>query len=262
MKKNNLFIIFISIMFVFISSGVEASDAPPEGKDLARDVHDYHMGENSLASMTMELVDKNGRSRMRSLITMTMDQDNVRSSLIRFLEPADIAGTGFLSLEQGDGDTQQFLYLPALDRTRRIVATQKGRSFVNSDFTYEDMERRPVEESDHELSGQEMIDGRECWILEIRPLPVAESQYSLLRSWIPKDSPVPVQTYFYDEGGAHIKTYKVHELERIQEIWTPVHVVMTDLVQDHETILITQEIEYNSPRVQPSIFTTRYLESW
>ncbi|WP_051617312.1 outer membrane lipoprotein-sorting protein [Desulfonatronovibrio hydrogenovorans] len=250
------------IIFGLVYFQAEARDSFPDGTDLASEVHDYYMGDNSIARMTMELVDRNDRSRMRQLITITMDDNNIRSSLIRFLEPADIAGTGFLSLEQGDGSTQQFLYLPALDRTRRIVSTQRGRSFVNSDFTYEDMERRPVDESEHIVTGEEIVDGRECWILEIRPLPAADSQYSLLKSWIPKEMAIPVKTLFFNQRGDHVKTYQVLSLEEVQGIWTPTHVLMHDLKQNHRTVLVTLEIEYNSSQIDPSFFSTRYLESW
>ncbi len=252
----------ISFIAFFFSGHVQASIDTPDGKDLAREIHDFYIGDNSMSMVHMELVDKSGRSRVRKMVNITMDKDDIRKNFIRFLEPADIAGTGFLSVEQEDGSTQQFLYLPALDRTRRIVSAQKGRSFVNTDFTYEDMERRPVEDSEYEILGSETIDGRECWILEIRPLPEADSQYLRLISWVPKDIALPVQTHFFNLDNEHVKTYRVHELEKIQDIWTPTHVEMMDKRQEHRTILITEEIEYNSPRVQSSIFTTRYLESW
>ena len=234
----------------------------PTGRELAQKVYDYDIGENSIARMSMEFKDAGGSSRMRKLVNMTMDEDDIRKTMIRFLEPADIAGTGFLSIEQEDGDTQQFLYLPALDRTRRIVSSQKGRSFVNSDFTYEDMQRRPVKDFEQEIVGQEKVQGRECWILQEAPLPGTESQYALIKSWIPKDFALPIQVHFFTSPNTHSKTYNVPELEKIQGIWTSMQMIMTSHEDEHQTILRTEEIEYNSSQVQESYFSTRYLESW
>jgi len=254
--------IIAGLALLFVHSDNAAGNTTPEGKHLAQQVYDYYIGDNSLARMSMELVDRNGRSRMRNLISMTMDENDVRNNFIRFLEPPDIAGTGFLSIEQKDGNTEQFLYLPALNRTRRIVSAQRGRSFVNTDFTYEDMERRPVEDAEYQTVGREVIDGRDCWILEVRPLPHADSQYSLIKNWIPRDIALPVKAHYYDHHQKHIKTYVVQDLEEIQGIWTPVHVIMFGHTDKHKTVIITEEIEYNSQQVQESFFTTRFLENW
>lgn len=258
--KLILYTAFLAFMLIPLTTLAE--DTAPSGQELAQKVYDYDIGDNSLAQMTMVLEDDSGRKRERSLINMTMDQDDLRKTMIRFLEPADIEGTGFLSIEQEDGSTEQFLYLPALDRTRRIVADQKGRSFVNSDFTYEDMQRRPVEDYEHSITGQEEVQGHDCWILEEKPLPEANSQYALIKNWVPKDIPVSVQAHFFSEKDEHIKTYKVPELQEIQGIWTPMRMLMIDHTEGHQTMLSTEDIQYNSSDVQESYFSTRYLESW
>ena len=263
MEKNaNVAGILFLLAFLILSSALHAEDNAPSGTELAQKVHDYHIGNNSVSKVTMQLVDHGGSTRERSLMSMTMEKNNLRKTMIRFLEPADIAGTGFLSVEQDDGDTQQFLYLPALDRTRRIVTAHKGRAFVNTDFSYEDMERRPVDDAEYEIVGQEKINGLECWILVVRPLPKADSQYSSLKTWVPKHIALPIKTLFFDQQQKHIKTYKVPELQEVQGIWTPMQQVMIDHEEGHTTVLTTQDIEYNSSQVDDSFFTTRYLESW
>ena len=254
-------ILFI-IILVFTLLPVQLQAKEPTGRELAQKVYDFDIGDNSIARMSMELKSAGGSSRMRKLINMTMDDADIRKTMIRFLEPADIAGTGFLSIEQEDGSTEQFLYLPALDRTRRIVADQKGRSFVNSDFTYEDMQRRPVQDFEQEIVGQEEVQGYDCWILEQKPLREANSQYALIKSWVPKDIALPIQAHFFSSPNTHSKTYKVPELKKIQGFWTPMQMVMISHEDGHQTILRTEEIEYNSPQVQESYFSTRYLENW
>ena len=214
-----------------------------------------------MARVTMKLISEDGYERVRQLTMISQDKGELRNSFIRFTSPADIAGTGFLSLETENGGTDQFLYLPALKRTRRIVSSQKGRSFVNTDFTYEDMERQPVEDFTYKIVGQESIANLECRILESTPLPETESEYSRVKSWIPKDIFLPVRAEYFNKKGQHVKTYTVQALENIQGIWTPTKVKMHDLQDDHTTIMHTTQIEYNTD-VQDSLFTTRYLERW
>ena len=232
-----------------------------EAQNLAQKVYSRYVGDNSVAQVTMQLVSKDGHTRTRKLTMISQDRGELRDTFIRFTEPADIAGTGFLSLEKEGGQTDQFLYLPALKRTRRIVSSQKGRPFVNTDFTYEDMERQPVEDFSHAITGQDTIANLECRVLESKPLPETESEYSRVKSWIPKDIFLPVKTEFFGKNGKHIKTYTVQALENIQDIWTPTKVTMHDLQDDHTTIMHTTEIEYNAD-VQDSVFTTRFLERW
>ncbi|MBW2742169.1 MAG: outer membrane lipoprotein-sorting protein, partial [Deltaproteobacteria bacterium] len=125
------------------------SNIPMSGKELAQKVYDRENGDDSTAHMIMKLINKRGHERIRDFTSYSKDYSPLIKQLIRFTSPADIEGTGFLSIEKSEGETDQFLYLPSLRRTRRIVSSQKSNRFVNSDFTYEDMERRPVEDSEH-----------------------------------------------------------------------------------------------------------------
>lgn len=237
------------------------ASAQPTGQELAQLVHDRYVGEDVVSRQIMELLPAGGEKRVRELSITAADRGSTRKTLLRFTSPADIQGTGFLALEDGQGGTEQFLYLPALKRARRIVAGQKSRSFVNTDFSYEDMERRPVEDSEHTIAGQETLNDVPCWILESRPKPRTESQYSLVRAWVARDIHLTLRTDFFAEGQQPIKRYTVLQLESIQDIWTETKVAMEDLQSGHKTVLETIEIKYNTG-VQDSAFTQQALEHW
>ncbi len=254
--------IFLFSFFLSSSSILPDSvHAQPSGQELAQLVYDRDVGKDSLSQQIMELIPANGQKRVRELTISSLDNENGRKTLIRFTSPADIQGTGFLAIEDGKGDTEQFLYLPALNRTRRIVADQKGRSFVNTDFTYEDMERQPVEDSEHSIGGEEELNGVQCWILESRPKPEAESQYSMIRSWVARDMHLALRVDFFAGGPDPIKRYTVLQLENIQEIWTETKVSMEDLESGHKTILENKTIKYNTA-IPDSVFTQQALENW
>lgn len=235
--------------------------AQPIGADLAQSVYDRHVGDDMTSHQIMELIPANGQPRVRELDIIGADRDGLRKSLLRFTAPADIEGTGFLTLEDGKGDTEQFLYLPALKRTRRIVAGQKSRSFVNTDFTFEDMERRPVADSEHVVMGEESIGGVACWILESRPKPEAESQYSAIKAWIAKDMLLALRVDFFKKGPEPAKRYTLLQLENVQDIWTETKVSMEDLETGHKTVLTTTAVRYDSG-IEDSAFSTQALENW
>jgi hypothetical protein len=243
------------------SCGGASTEASLSGQELAQKVHDRDKGEDSVSEEVMELVSEGGRRRTRELTVYTKDCSGLQKTLIRFNSPADIAGTGFLSIEKEDGETEQFLYLPSLRRTRRIVSSQKSRSFVNSDFSYEDMERRPVGDSDHQITGEEKVGNVSCHVLETRPKAETNSQYSLIKSWVAAEIDVPVKAEYYDKKGNLIKKYRVSKLENIQDIWTETEVMMEDLSEKHQTFLRTQKIVYNT-NLRDDVLTRQNMETW
>ena len=255
-------------LLVFIPSQAKGEPDQPgqinvemTGKELAQLVYDRDIGDDSCAHSVMGLISRRGKKRIRHFITYRKDDGKLLKQLIRFTSPADIEGTGFLSFEREDEATEQFLYLPALRRTRRIVSSQKDHRFVNTDFTYEDMERRRVEDYAHTISGEEKKQGRDCWILESRPKAKAESQYSLVKSWVAKGIYVPVFIEYYNKKRKLIKEYSVAKLGKIQGIWTEIEVVMIDLNREHRTLIKLKDIKYNS-NLPDDTFTRRNLEVW
>lgn len=248
-------------VLMLLSVPAPASQTFPAGRALAQDIHDRYSGDDMTRLQTMELIPATGQPRTRELTIIAVDNGGLRRTMLRFTAPADIQGTGFLAVEDGQGGTEQFLYLPALKRSRRIVAGQKGRSFVNTDFTFEDMERRPVDDSEHAVTSQEEMQGVACWVLESRPRPEAGSEYSFIRAWVAKDMPVVLRADFFKKGTVPVKRYTVLQLEKIQGIWTETKVVMEDLETGHKTTLATREVKYNTG-IDASSFSVQALENW
>jgi hypothetical protein len=178
------YLVIVLTALLFFASTVFAADHLTPAQ-IAQLTYDRYLGDDMQMRGVMELISNNGHVRSREFISLRKDSNAERKQLIRFTSPADIGGTAFLSIEAvSSSTTEQHLYLPALKRTRRIVASQMGRSFVNSDFTYEDMQRHPVEEWNYQIEGAEIISGHACYILISTPKPGTDTQYSKLVSWI------------------------------------------------------------------------------
>ncbi len=257
-------LVVVSIIIPTISNASEQKHASPPspmtGDELALSVFNRENGEDAKAKMQMTLISKSGKRREREFTTYQKDYGSLTKQLIRFTQPADIKGTGFLSIEKQIGKTEQFLYLPSLRRSRRIVSSQKSHRFVNSDFSFEDMQRRPVESFEHRITGVEKISDIECFILESIPKKGTKSQYFRIKSWVAKKIYVPLRVIYFDKKGKLLKKYRVLKLKKIQNIWTETMVTMEDMKRKHKTVLKLHSISYNTG-IEDSTFTRKRLES-
>ena len=212
MKK----LVLINVVILLICFFAGNAMGEMTGKELAQFVHDRNIGEDSFAECYMKLISKSKHERMQDFtVRARQDENGLLRQITRFLSPADIRGTGFLSIEREGDKTDQFLFLPALGRTHRIVSSGKGKRFVNTDFTYEDMERRPVENDEHKIVGRGIKGGINCYILESKPKEKAGSQYSLIKNWITKEY-VPIFTPDMDPASFFYFNFYSFKVRRIQ----------------------------------------------
>ncbi len=257
MKLSFLRIIAINVLFVF-GMGVSVQVFAMDGQTVAQQVYNRDDGKDSYATVRMLLMDKRGRKRFRTLISATKEYGETKKSYIQFTSPADIDGTSFLTWENEERENDQFLFLPALNRVRRIVSSQKSSRFVNTDYTYEDMERRKPEQDRHKILREENVGTHDCWVLESIPNDAESSQYGKLISWISKVALLPVKTEYYDRRGRQLKAFKAMETKQVDGIWSVTESEMHDLKKDHHTYMKTLEIRYNRG-IPDNIFTKAYM---
>lgn len=135
-------------------------------------VKDRPDGDTRYAQMELTLVKKNGSKRERKVESWSMDISNDTKMVMFFTYPGDVKGTGYLTwdYDQIGKDDDKWLYLPAMKKTRRINgASTKTDYFMGTDFTYDDMGDRNVDEDDHKLLRTETHDGKMCWVVEATP---------------------------------------------------------------------------------------------
>ncbi|WP_456433735.1 outer membrane lipoprotein-sorting protein [Thermosulfuriphilus sp.] len=252
------FFLLAALLWI-IPTGPSWSLEPKNGYELAKFVYERDVGKDSRAQAIMKLIDRRGKERIREMYIATRDEGDCLKTLIVFVSPKDIAGTSFLSISQDNGREEQFLYLPALRRSRRIAGSFRFQRFVGSDFTYEDMERHHPDKYEHQLLGEENYLGTECWLLESRPKKAKDSQYSRFTQWITKDGFLPVKAEYYDKKGRLRKVYQAKHFKKIQGIWTVMVGEMKDLKKGHQTTIEVKEIAYNQG-LRKDLFTVRSLE--
>ena len=147
----------LGFVLLFIMQTVSASD---EARQLAQQVYDRPAGKDGSSQVVMTLKGEKRKERVRQLSIYRLDKGKgERWNLMRFSLPADVKDTGLLTLDHPGDDSDQWIYLPALDRVRIISSKRKGGRFVGSDFTYEDLRDREPDMDNHELAGTEKVGG-------------------------------------------------------------------------------------------------------
>lgn len=231
------------------------------GREIIQMVEENPDGDNRKSVMTMQLVNHRGATRERSILSYSMDLGKDSKSIMFFQSPADVKGTGFLSwqYDNPDKDDDKWLYLPAMKKVRRISGSSaKKENFMGSDFTYDDMGGRSVDEDEHTLKGEETLKGLTCWVVESKALE-DDAVYSKTVSWIRQDALIPVKVEFYDRMGKLLKTLEASDISRENGFWTTRKLEMTNVQRNHRTVILIEKIEYDIA-MNESLFTVPSLE--
>jgi hypothetical protein len=254
------------------SSSIAAQTAAPTvtGDWVARQIESRDNGRDARSSMQMRLFDRQNRKRERTLTLLAMEgvkgkADGIGDRLLmRFTYPNDIAGTSFLVWERDGAEDERFLFLPALGRVRRIAGSERQESFVGSDFTYEDIGGRALEDYTYALLDANATftdaDGRThpAYQLESRARQ-ADALYPRVVSLVRKDNFVVVRAEIFNRRNEREKEYKVLRLEQVKGIWTAMSVVMTNELDRTRTEMTSTSVDYNVG-LKESDFSRRELE--
>jgi hypothetical protein len=253
--------LLLGLLGLILTLGAFQAQADTVGDGLAQRVYDRPNGKDATSLVAMVLQAPGRAPRERKMLVYRLDgKGGDVASLIRFLEPADIEGTGLLTLDKANGDSNQWVYLPAMDRVRRIDSGRKGGRFVNSDYFYEDLRDRKVDQDVHALVGKESVSGVMCEILESTPTDAGNSVYTKRRVWVDPVTALPMRVdYFGRDPEQPSKRLEVLKRDRKQGYWTVMDSVMTDLGSGHKTRLTVEWIRYDR-RLPASLFTTQTLE--
>ena len=165
-------------------------------------------------------------------------------SLIRFTAPAEVKGVALLVVNHPDRSSDQWMWTPAIGRERRIALQDRSTRFFGTDFSFEDLEERDVNQYEYKLTGEEAIDGAACWRIESRPRQGKTSQYTMTRVWIRKDNYVPAQYENFIKEEL-VRRLKQSDIQQVQNIWTPRVLAMTDLRRKSTTTLRIEKLEFN-----------------
>lgn len=216
---------------------------------------------------TLIIYDKKGNERTRKIAAASRDypEEAVSKRIIRFLEPADVKGTAMLIFDYDDRDDDMWIYMPSLRKTRRIVSSDKGKSFMGSEFSNSDMAAENMEEFTYNLQGEESFKETDCWKIEVLPVDetvAEENGFSRKITWIGKNDFVMRHALFYDlfeELHKEQTNSDVRLLDAAGQKYQAAEMIMVNVQNGRQSIMRMDQVLFN-PNVKDEYFTTRYLE--
>ncbi len=255
---------FITLLFLVLSAPLIASPTADEIVHHSNMVT-YYQGQDGRAQVRMIITDSQGRERQRQLTILRIDaaksdaiEENAylggQKFYIYFHRPADVSKMAFLVWKHLDQDDDRWLYLPALDLVKRIAASDKRTSFVGSDFFYEDVSGRRIDEDIHEL----VETTKSYYVIKNSPKDAAAVEFSYYKTFIHKQSFIPVQIEYYDKAGRKYRIAKALSVKNIQGYPTVTKASIENLKTGGKTVMEYSKVEYNIG-LDDALFTERYL---
>lgn len=226
-----------------LTAGIPTSNAQsPEEKGLAiaREADRRDAGfKDFTADMRMILKNRHGQESVRALRIRTLEvPDDGDKSLTIFDNPRDVKGTAFLSYTHKVGDDDQWLYLPALKRVKRISSRNKSGSFVGSEFSYEDISSQEVEKYTYKYLRDEKLNGLDCFVFERYPVDKKNSGYTRQVIWMDKGEYRIQKVDYYDRKNSLLKTLTASDYHRYQDrFWRAHKMEMVNHQNGKSTIL-------------------------
>jgi outer membrane lipoprotein-sorting protein len=256
MKTLTVKLIALALM---MATGLSVQAQKLTGREIVKRAYNLPSGDDQTSQLTMTLVNKSGQTRIRKIQQYTKDFGNVEKSIMFFMSPADVKNTSFMNWSYDDENKadDQWIYLPALKKVKRISSDSKSDYFMGSDFTYDDLGDRKLDADVHKLLREENVDGFDCYVVES----VSKDEdymYSKTVTWIRKDNFVGVKKEFYDEDGELLKVLHIKEVKKISGYWIITHSEMDNVQKNHKTIMQLSNIKINTG-VPASKFTERMM---
>ena len=175
----------------------------------------HYAGADAKGKLRMELIDRSGAKRVRvlTMLRRNQNQNNAQKYFMYFHEPNDVQRLTFMVWKYAEREDDRWIFVPAIDLIRRIAAEDKYSSFVGSDFNYEDVSGRDVEEDTHTLLREESINDRETFVIE--SIPRTPAVFTKRVSWIDKKNLLPLKEEYYDAQSDLQRIFTADEIKDI-----------------------------------------------
>ncbi len=220
------------------------------------------------STITYKNISKKGRVQERSLEQFILQKDassNTYNFLLKFVSPADISGTSSLTIQHDGKADDQWLYLPALRKAKRISASKKGDRFMGTEMTYEDLSNylsEPMEEYNYELVGEENVMQKDCYKIIATPLAGTKTQYSKRILWIDQATSLQVQSHFYNKKDKLQKVLTAKDIIKISDtnFYKAHFIQIENLLTKNRTEVYYDGFVINKG-VNQNIFSKSYIET-
>ena len=240
---------FIAILLILASMLFAATDTPEEkGLAIAIEADKRDIGfKDSSSELVMILRNRHGQESSRDMRNKTLEVNgDGDKSLVIFNKPRDVKGTAFLSFTHKSGPDDQWLYLPALKRVKRISSNNKSGPFMGSEFAYEDIASQEVEKYTYKYLRDEEYEGNDCFVIERYPVD-KKSGYTRQVVWLDKAAYRVQKVDYYDRKNDLLKTLTPKSYKQyLDKYWRPDEMNMVNHQTGKSTTLVWNNYKFGN----------------
>ncbi|MEW6674926.1 MAG: outer membrane lipoprotein-sorting protein [Nitrospirota bacterium] len=221
----------------------------------------FYQGKDK-ARVMMKFISKSGQERIRELTMLRKNYGDVggdQKYFIYFFQPADVKDMTFMVYKYPVKDDDRWLFVPAINMVRRIAAQDKRSSFVGSDFTYEDVSGRDIEDDTLSIVKEERLGTKDCYVMKSTPK-AGDVDYSYKLLWIDKTNFLPVKEEYYYRRGELYKIFTADEIKDVKGFSTAMKRTMRNLQSGHRTEVTFTKADYNIG-LEDGLFSERFLNN-
>jgi hypothetical protein len=231
--------------------------AAQDARQIVTEAQKRSVAESQRYEGILQVGDSRGRTTEKRWRYDRIGSAGQSKAVLRFTAPAEVKGVALLIHNHPDRASDQWMWRPAIGRDQRIALQDRSTRFFGTDFSFEDLEERDVDQYDYRMLGEEAIEGATCWKIESRPRRTKTSQYTHALLWIRKDNYTFAQIESF-KGDQLIRRLKYRDVRNVQGIWTPMSLEMHDAGRNSRTVMRIEKLQYNAP-MQEADFTVQAL---
>ncbi|MFC1808283.1 outer membrane lipoprotein-sorting protein [Candidatus Omnitrophota bacterium] len=259
-----IFLCSCLVLSLFRPDLIRAEDEKDKGDltglDIANKSNDRYVAHDEATELWMLLINNRNEIRKRRFMRFRKDFKGHKRVFMKFLYPEDVRNTGILNVERPkEKYDNQFLYLPAIRKLRRMSSADKSQRWVGSDFFYEDMQEVKMNQWTFNRLPDEIYNDVDCFVVEWMPKPDGDTVYGKQIYWYGKDDYGPRRIDYYDKKLKLWKRVHSSDTEILQGVWTPWKIIMEDFQAKHRTEVYRRWMFYDT-NVPDGYFTSRSIQ--
>jgi outer membrane lipoprotein-sorting protein len=238
----------------------------PDPKEIMKRSRDQAKLSGLESRTTLEINDGKGNKRIReTTMASRIYPDGTEKRVIVFLAPADVKGTSMLIFDYENKQDDMWIYMPVLRKSRKIVSSEKGKSFMGSEFSNGDLAVGNLDDFTYSLEGEEAVDGQNCWKIKITPATPAvasENGISCKTTWISQTDYMPRKTSLTGQDGQPYKDLVyggIKLLDQKNNKYFITHMEVKNLKNGRYSIMNMDQVAFN-PSVKEEFFTLAFIE--
>jgi outer membrane lipoprotein-sorting protein len=236
-------VLFVVLLSSWLSHVVSAAD---NARQIVEESQKRTTAQSQRYEGMLQVFDAKGKVSDKRWTLERLGSHGTSRMVLRFTQPAEVKGVALLVVNHPDRASDQWMWTPAIERDRRIALQDRSTRFFGTDFSFEDLEERDVDQYDYALLGDDTVDGAAAWKIQSNPKAGKSSQYTKSIVWIRKDNYAFARIENYAKEQV-VRRLNYVDIQNVQGIWTAKVLEMFDLKRNSRTRLTLDKLQYNVP---------------